>query len=545
MLRKIMNQKGNSIMASMMLMMVMAASAAAVVNISGSDSRQYTDNMQATQALAVGNGGIQWALDRLKRGLSPDVTDKELAPGTFTVVSNAGASLVNVTSMVGNAKKIQSVNADFSKDCVTLDTAGAYLDGDSLNNVKLISSCNTPIVTKITMTWNWSQCATNLGCDGNELVEEQETIYEDVGNPPNNKFWICHVPPGNPENRHSIAVNVNGWNNGHSGGNGSHNMDYLGPCIISEAGEDDEVVIQTCAATPASSTALSLCISDDGGAALTEIRLSETIIFQDGEVPNANSEATSSGEETDVADAMLSQLGSYNLKFIHDHEVPMGAWYTVRVDFADGSQLTDQFKVGDPANQPQGGGAGDDGDVQPDPIEEEGFEVDNGVVIIEANQQIDLQVLGSEITCGAGGPEISVKTKLCVNSSCTNLWNYQDVDGGETYSTTNSIEGAEYKIFAQAIKNNCINYSVDSTNTAQVRTLKNGDQAPALAGFGGQQPVENFLAPYLSENGTIVLNSNQVIMLFELGVDMNLNPNSLAADFQDLVILMTITDEPQ
>lgn len=36
------------------------------------------------------------------------------------------------------------------------------------------------------------------------------------------KVWICHVPPGNPENAHAIYVDVNGWN-----GHDAHSGDFL------------------------------------------------------------------------------------------------------------------------------------------------------------------------------------------------------------------------------------------------------------------------------------------------------------------------------
>ncbi|MCP5464157.1 MAG: hypothetical protein H7A33_03940 [Deltaproteobacteria bacterium] len=75
-----------------------------------------------------------------------------------------------------------------------------------------------------------------------------------------------------------------------------------------------------------------------------------------------------------------------------------------------------------------------------------------------------------------------------------------------------------------------------------MRTLRNGEQAPPLQGFGGQQSVSDFLGPYLNDNGTVMLNDNQVIMLFEMGVDLSADPDNEAADFQDLVILMTISD---
>lgn len=50
---------------------------------------------------------------------------------------------------------------------------------------------------------------------------------------PTGKITICHVPPGNPANAHSITVSVNGWN-----GHQHHQGDYAGPCHGTEGGPD-------------------------------------------------------------------------------------------------------------------------------------------------------------------------------------------------------------------------------------------------------------------------------------------------------------------
>lgn len=47
------------------------------------------------------------------------------------------------------------------------------------------------------------------------------------------KIIICHVPPGNPANAHTLTVSVNGWN-----GHQHHKGDYVGACRGSEGGPD-------------------------------------------------------------------------------------------------------------------------------------------------------------------------------------------------------------------------------------------------------------------------------------------------------------------
>lgn len=45
----------------------------------------------------------------------------------------------------------------------------------------------------------------------------------------NNKIIICHIPPGNPENAHSIEVSINATN-AHLNGNNGH-RDFIGDCF--------------------------------------------------------------------------------------------------------------------------------------------------------------------------------------------------------------------------------------------------------------------------------------------------------------------------
>lgn len=72
--------------------------------------------------------------------------------------------------------------------------------------------------------------------------------------------------------------------------------------------------------------------------------------------------------------------------------------------------------------------------------------------------------------------------------------------------------------------------------SVQVKVLRNGDAAPALSGWNGQSAVDFYIRAYL-EGGTVNIDDNQVIYLFELGTT---NLNSRYADFQDLVVLVTL-----
>jgi hypothetical protein len=69
-----------------------------------------------------------------------------------------------------------------------------------------------------------------------------------------------------------------------------------------------------------------------------------------------------------------------------------------------------------------------------------------------------------------------------------------------------------------------------------LKVLKNGDPVPNIRGFQGQNSIEDFVAAYIV-NGSIKLKENEAIYLFELG---NTNLNNSGADFQDLVVLISV-----
>ena len=91
-------------------------------------------------------------------------------------------------------------------------------------------------------------------------------------------------------------------------------------------------------------------------------------------------------------------------------------------------------------------------------------------------------------------------------------------------------------------------YNLDSSwkNTMEVsstsyspnlKVLRNGDSVPQISGAMGQDSIEDYLEDYVDENNKIVLEENEAIFLFELGTT---DLSSSAADFQDLVVLMTV-----
>lgn len=547
---KILKQNtGSSLVGSVIVMTMVALGALTTAHLMSTDTQESYNEKHSQQSETIVNACLQSSLSIIKSGGSPDVYNKSFAQGKYTAVTDPDSSLITCTATVGGSSKTRTINADFSRDCFELNVNDAYAEGNQIYQMgKITKNCNKKgILTKVHLSWNWSDCAIDLNCDGTQaaqdiIEESQEDTqqFEDVGEPPNGKFWICHVPPGNPENAQTLAVNIMGWMFGHSLGKGNnHNMDYLGPCVSqsSDSNQDDDTqsevdAVLSCAGDSSAMQALEICLESDGGAQVNSVSLDNNVVFQPGSIPSNESSNTNSGIETDILDSVLEVNGEYVLDFGLTQNIPTGAWFTLTTEFADGSSLTGTIKIGNVAPPESDTNTNDD---------TPGYDIVDNVVIVDPSYQVDLQALGSAITCGQGGTEISVRAQLCINDTCENLWGYTDIDGGETYSTINTIANSEYVIRANAYASDCYDFSqtFDSTHSTQVKVLKNLDTAPSLEGFGGQQSVQEFLQNYINEDGYIVLDNNQVIFLFELGVT---DPQSTAADYQDLVVVMTITE---
>lgn len=77
-----------------------------------------------------------------------------------------------------------------------------------------------------------------------------------------------------------------------------------------------------------------------------------------------------------------------------------------------------------------------------------------------------------------------------------------------------------------------------SSNSQQIKVLRHGDPVPDIEGYLNQDNVEDFVSDYIDQaTNTIVLGENEAIYLFELGTT---NMDSSAADFQDLVVLVSL-----
>jgi hypothetical protein len=85
-----------------------------------------------------------------------------------------------------------------------------------------------------------------------------------------------------------------------------------------------------------------------------------------------------------------------------------------------------------------------------------------------------------------------------------------------------------------------INIDSDSTS-ANLIVLRNGDPVPQIEPFLNQAQIGSLVKEHVnSATGLISIKDDEAIFLFELGTT---NLSSPAADFQDLVVLVTLADD--
>ncbi len=166
-----------------------------------------------------------------------------------------------------------------------------------------------------------------------------------------------------------------------------------------------------------------------------------------------------------------------------------------------------------------------------------------GTVTVAKSCESEIKVICKQITYGAGGPAIPVKMNRALNNNYFNNWMFNNtaVYEGQTYTEKVATSApASYKIKANA-KYGSYNATYESTNKKQTMIWTNGSNPPSnIAGFGGQKALNACLAPYINTSTKkIKLASNESLIALELGVDVTQYPTSTAADFQDLVVLIS------
>ena len=214
-----------------------------------------------------------------------------------------------------------------------------------------------------------------------------------------------------------------------------------------------------------------------------------------------------------------------------------------------------------------GGSTDDDDDDYADDDDDEGgpgADIEDATVKPTEDFSCELKVLGAAITYG-DSYDIPVTLQISMGGGWIDPygdWDYpvdanvNDEQQNNYFCTNTYNAGTPIDIRARSwVKRKSrydgtlnthwkvnIQQSTGTANNELVMVLVNGDPVPDIPAMADQASIQDFVEDYIDlDTGTINLNSNQVLYLFELGTE---DPNSSAADFQDLVLLLTLTTPP-
>lgn len=180
------------------------------------------------------------------------------------------------------------------------------------------------------------------------------------------------------------------------------------------------------------------------------------------------------------------------------------------------------------------------------------FEISDGKVVPSEAFAAKVSVLGAAIT--SSGQDVPVTVQVRVGDDAFEPFGASnDPDTGDVNDHSAPrhfiIEQmfnahAKIEITGTSWINNNIYLSRNSHDQSpSVKVLRNGDAVPDIKGFQSQADAVEFIRNYIdNDTQTIMLDENQVIYLFELGTT---NLSSSAADFQDLVVLVTLGKSPE
>ncbi len=178
------------------------------------------------------------------------------------------------------------------------------------------------------------------------------------------------------------------------------------------------------------------------------------------------------------------------------------------------------------------------------------FEIIDGRVIVNDTFQASLQVLGVDIVNGNDNIPVTVKLRTDAveyepfgsfsNPASTNAGgNVNDANNPRTFSLPGEFPtGTVITVLGRSwLGGPYLTVDTDS-NSPQVLVLRNGDSVPNIQPFANQAEISDIIGDYIdAATGLVSIEDFQVIYLYELGTT---NPNSPAADFQDLVVLLSL-----
>jgi len=220
--------------------------------------------------------------------------------------------------------------------------------------------------------------------------------------------------------------------------------------------------------------------------------------------------------------------------------------------------------LGDDDDDNDDAGGGESSSSSSGGVGEDDIDVIDDTVTPQVTYTCTVDVLGAAITYGAGGYDIPVTIQARFGDvGWTDIFGdwQQPIDSnlndGQTHTVNcsdvyNAGTPIDFRARSWLKKswwysgNNNSNWRTFYTRQTMAQSerfvwaLQDGDAVPEVSGFANQASIADFVENYVDTNtGLVTLPGNQVIYLFELATT---NLNSSAADFQDLVVLLSVLE---
>ncbi len=181
------------------------------------------------------------------------------------------------------------------------------------------------------------------------------------------------------------------------------------------------------------------------------------------------------------------------------------------------------------------------------------FTISDGRVVPSEDFAVKVSVLGAAIT--SSGVDMPVTVKINIDGQ--SFEPFGDADD-PTAGDVNDHSPARHFVVQETFGSDS---TIDVTGTSwrtsgslylqrnsheespSVKVLRDGDAVPDISGFENQADAVAFVRDYIdTDTNTMTMDENQSIYLFELGTT---RLSSTAADFQDLVVLITLGESPE
>ncbi len=165
---------------------------------------------------------------------------------------------------------------------------------------------------------------------------------------------------------------------------------------------------------------------------------------------------------------------------------------------------------------------------------------DQGGVVVQCDSDIDLLMVGAEITYGENGPDIPVTAGLSTTGTApfASLFGGAAIEAGWVHDMGIVTQGSILGVQGHASYHDFDETYTSFDDDPHVLVLKDGDPGPQYQPYGGQASIGGLLEPYVDDDGNIDILDSEAILLFEFNPDLQ----SSAADFQDLVALFQFQD---